>query len=163
MTIGFVNSLQVLYGTERGKQDIAKVEQFIAEQQQQYDSRRLELERQKEQFETQQRTLNPQTRVEMQRKIEEDDRALRRFQEDTQVEINRRREEILGTMSQQIQVIINDYAREQKLGMIFLRNESQLYVDPSLDLTQEIIRIYNERYPGNPSESSVSSSSPAQP
>jgi hypothetical protein len=31
--------------------------------------------------------------------------------------------------------------------VVFLRNEGQTYVDTTLDITQEVIRIYNERYP----------------
>ena len=145
--LGFIDSLQVLNGTEDGKKQIAEVEQFIADKQTEYDTRRVNLERQTEQFEAQQRTLNAQTRLEMQRKIEEDDRVLRRFQEDTQVEIERRRTAILADLSQQIQVIIDEFALEQQLAMIFLRDESQIYVDPALDFTQDIIRIYNQRYP----------------
>ncbi len=61
--IGFINSLQILNGTEDGKQQIAEVEQFIEDKQKEYDSRRLDLERQTEQFEAQQRTLNVQTRL----------------------------------------------------------------------------------------------------
>ena len=32
-------------------------------------------------------------------------------------------------------------------GAIFLRNEGQTYVDLLLDITQDVTRIYNERYP----------------
>ncbi len=145
--LGFIDSLQVLNGTDDGQEQIAEVEQFISDKQAEYDTRRVNLERQTEQFEAQQRTLNAQTRLEMQRKIEEDDRVLRRFQEDTQVEIERMRNLVLGRLSEQIQVVIDEFALEQQLGMIFLRDESQIYVDPALDFTQDIIRIYNQRYP----------------
>jgi len=161
--LGFIDSLQILNGTEDGKEQIAEVEKFIEDKQNEYDSRRLDLERQTEQFEAQQRTLNAQTRLEMQRKIEEDDRILRRFQEDTQVEIDRMRNAILASLSEQIQVVIDEFARDQQLGMIFMRDESQIYVDPALDFTQDIIRIYNQRYPVTEAESSANTTSPAQP
>lgn len=164
LKIGFINSLDVLYGTEEGKREITEVQAYLEEKQREYDSRRMELERLKEQFGTQQHTLNVQTRAEMQRTIEEDDRKLRRFQEDTQLEISRRRDEILARESEKIQIIINEYAKEKGFAAIFLRNESQIYVDPALDFTQEIIRIYNERYPVTALESSAAaSSSTAQP
>ena len=37
--LGFIDSLQVLYGTEDGIQQIAEVEQFIQDKQNEYDSR----------------------------------------------------------------------------------------------------------------------------
>ncbi len=153
LKIGFVDSLAVLYGTQEGQQEIARVEQFIEEKQKEYDSRLEELGKQQQQFQAQQRTLNPQTQAEMQRKLENEDRALRRFQEDIQLEMNTRREDLLGKVGEKIQGIINEYAQKQNFGAIFLRSEAQVYVAPSLDFTQEIIRLYNERYPVSEEES----------
>ena len=163
LKIGFVNSLGVLYGTQEGQQEIASVEQFIEEKQKEYDSRLEELGRQQQQFQAQQRTLNPQIQAEMQRKIEDDNRALRRFQEDSQAEISTRRDGVLGKVGEKVQAIINEYALEHKFGAIFMRSEAQVYVAPSLDFTQEIIRLYNERYPVSGGSSDSSGSSPAQP
>ncbi len=159
LKIGFVDSLAVLYGTQEGQQEIARVEQFIEEKQKEYDSRREELGKQQQQFQAQQRTLNPQTQAEMQRKLENEDRALRRFQEDIQLEMNTRREDLLGKVGEKIQGIINEYAQKQNFGAIFLRSEAQVYVAPSLDFTQEIIRLYNERYPVS-EEKSASTGAP---
>ena len=163
LKIGFVDSLAVLYGTQEGQQEIARVEQFMAEQQKEYDARLEELGKQRQQFQAQQRTLNPQTQTEMQRKMENEDRALRRFQEDIQVEMNTRRDDLLGKVGEKIQGIINEYAQKQNFGAIFLRSEAQVYVAPSLDFTQEIIRLYNERYPVSEGNSASTSSPPAQP
>ena len=159
LKIGFVDSLAVLYGTQEGQQEIARVEQFIEEKQKEYDSRREELGKQQQQFQAQQRTLNPQTQAEMQRNLENEDRALRRFQEDIQLEMNTRREDLLGKVGEKIQGIINEYAQKQSFGAIFLRSEAQVYVAPSLDFTQEIIRLYNERYPVS-EEKSASTGAP---
>ena len=153
LKIGFIDSLAVLYGTQEGQQEIARVEQFIEDRQKEYDSRVEELGKQQQQFQAQQRTLNPQTQAEMQRKLENEERELRRFQEDIQLEMNTRRDDLLGKVGEKIQGIINEYAQKQSFGAIFLRSEAQVYVAPSLDFTQEIIRVYNERYPvseGNP-------------
>ncbi len=159
LKIGFVDSLAVLYGTQEGQQEIARVEQFIVEMQKEYDVRVEELGKQQQQFQAQQRTLNAQTQAEMQRKLENEDRALRRFQEDSQAEISARRDDLLGKVGEKIQGIIDEYAQKQNFGAIFLRSEAQVYVALSLDFTQEIIRLYNERYPVS-EESSASTSSP---
>jgi len=163
LKIGFVDSLAVLYGTQEGQREIARVEQFIEEKQKEYDSRVEELGKQQQQFQAQQRTLNPQTQAEMQRKMENEDRALRRFQEDMQVEMNTRRDDLLGKVGEKIQGIINEYAQKQNFGAIFLRSEAQVYVAPSLDFTQEIIRLYNERYPVSEGNSASTGAPPAQP
>lgn len=147
LKIGFVNTLEVLYGTEEGKQQIGKIEQYMGDKQKEGDVKTSELEKLKEQFASQQRTLNPETRAEMQREIEERDRQLKRFQEDTQLDINRRRDELLGKMSEKIQGIIDEHASKNGFGAVFLRDQSQVYVSAALDITGEIIKIYNEKYP----------------
>ncbi len=158
LKIGFIDSLAVLYGTQEGQQEVARVEQFIEEKQKEYGSRLEELEKQQQQFQAQQRTLNPQTQAEMQRKLENEDRALRRFQEDSQAEISAKRDDVLGKVGEKIQGIIGEYARTQNFGAVFLRSETQVYVAPSLDFTQEIIRFYNERYPVSEGNSATTSS-----
>ena len=75
------------------------------------------------------------------------ERDLQRLQEDIELEYNQRRDELLARASEKIRVIINEYAKLNGFGAIFLRNEAQTYVDLSLDITQAVTRIYNERYP----------------
>ncbi|MDA2929863.1 OmpH family outer membrane protein [Acidobacteria bacterium AH-259-O06] len=145
--IGFINTLEVLNGTEEGKREIEKLNQFASEKQQQVVSQTTELQKLQEQYATQQRTLNPETRAEMERTIQDKDRKLKRLQEDIQLEYTQRRDELLGRMSEKIRVIINEYAPKNGYGVIFLRDQTQTYVEPSLDITQDIIKIYNEQNP----------------
>ena len=145
--IGFVNTLEVLYGTEEGKREIEKMNQFEAEKRQQIESQTAELQKLTDQFSNQQRTLNPETRAEMDRTIQERQRNLKRLQEDVQLEYDQRRDALLGGMSEKIQKIIRDYAPKNGFGVIFLRDQSQSFIDPKMEITQEIIRLYNEQYP----------------
>jgi len=145
--LGFVNTLEVLYGTEEGKIEIEKLNQFAAQKQQEITDSSAELEKLQGQYATQQRTLNPETRARMERDIQDRDLQLKRIQEDVQLDYNKIRDELLGRMSEKIQVIINEYAPENGYGAIFLRNETQTFVALSLDITQEIIKIYNEKHP----------------
>ena len=144
--IGFVDSLQVLYETQEGKREISKIQAFLEEKQKDFDSQRMGLDRLKQQFESEVRTLDRQTGMERQRTIEDKELQLTRFQEDTQGEIARRRDEALRTISEKVREILVEYGKEQKFGAIFLRGETQVYVDPALDFTSQIIRIYDQKY-----------------
>jgi outer membrane protein len=160
--IGFINTLQVLYGSEEGKVEIEKLNQFAAQKQQEIASDASELQKLQEQYASQQRTLNVETRSEMERSIQERDRRLKRLQEDIQLEYNQRRDKLLAKMSEKIREIINEYAPRNGYGVIFLRDQTQSYVDPGAEITQDIIRIYNERYPAAGQEGSESAQ-PAAP
>ena len=156
--IGFVDFGEVLYGTEEGKTQIAKIQRFVDGKQRQYESQRGELDKLREQFGTQQLTANAQAQAGMQRRIEQSERRLRRLEEDTRLAVDQRRNELLGKIGERVQAIIDQYASNSNFDAIFLRSETQVYVDPSLDYTQDIIQIYNEKHGG-----SSAAATPAQP
>lgn len=145
---GFIETLRIVYETEEGKAEIAKVQDFINKKQGEYDGKKGDLDKLSEQYQNQQRNLNPETRDEMEKTIQTKDKELKRFQEDTQAEIDRQRDGILGKLGQKVQSLIDDYARENGYAAIFVRAQAQAYVAPSLDITDEIIKRYNQKYPG---------------
>ncbi len=145
--IGFVNTLEVLYATEEGKRELEQLNQFASQKQQEIGTQSSDLQKLRDQYLTQQATLNASTRAQSERTIADKERDLQRLQEDIELEYNQRRDEMLAQASEKIQVIINEYAKLNGFGVVFLRNEGQTYVNLSLDITQEVIRIYNERYP----------------
>ena len=159
LKVGFVNSVEVLQGTDEGRQALTVLQQWTEDRRKELEQDKTELDRLREQFAAQERTLNPDTRTEMMRTIEDRDRRLRRKQEDSQLESEAKNRQMLEQIGTKIQTIINEYAQQNGYSVIFLRNEGQSYVDPSLDVTKELVAIYNQRHP----VASAQSSAPAQP
>ena len=159
LKVGFVNSVEVLQGTDEGRQALTVLQQWTEDRRKELEQDKTELDRLREQFAAQERTLNPDTRTEMMRTIEDRDRRLRRKQEDSQLESEAKNRQMLEQIGTKIQTIINEYAQQNGYSVIFLRNEGQSYVDPSLDVTKELVAIYNQRHPVASSQAST----PAQP
>lgn len=147
LKLGFVNSLGVLQGTDEGKQKLAQLEQWTEGRRKKLEQAKTELDKLKEQFAAQERTLNPDTKTEMVRTMEDRDRRLRREQEDSQIEAEAMNRKMLDQIGANIQKIIAEYAQENGFSVVFLRNETQAYVDPALDITSDLISIYNQRHP----------------
>jgi|SRR5690606_16821574 len=145
--IGFVDSREVLYGTAEGKQQIEALNSLRQEKQQEFDSRTEELQKLQEEYAAQQRTLNPEARAERERLIEQKQVQLKRFQEDAQAEIEQRQNEILQRMSERAQNVIDEFAEQNGYVAIFMRDQTQAYVAPSLDVTKQIIALYDQRHP----------------
>jgi len=161
--LGFIESLRVVYETDEGKNEISKVQEFINRKQGEYDAKKADLDKLSEQYQNQQRNLNPETRSEMEKTVTAKTTELKRFQEDTQAEIDRQRDAILGKLGQKIQTLIDDYARENGYAVIFVRGQEQTYVNASLDITDEIIKRYNQKYPAPKTTTPPASPPPAQP
>ncbi len=145
--IGFVNTVEVLTTTEDGKREVEELNQLAAQRQQEIATQSSELQKLQDQYLSQQATLNSVARAQSERTIADKERDLQRLREDIELELNQRQNEMLARASEKIQVIINEYAKLNGFGAIFLRNEGQTYVDLLLDITQDVISIYNERYP----------------
>ncbi len=145
--IGFLQFALVLEGTEEAKLEIGKVRVYMENKQKDYDTKRTELEELKRQYVSQELSLNEETKIEMQRTIQENERLLRRMQEDIQADINTRRDALFARLSSKIQIVLNDFAQTNNYGAVLFVDSLQGYFDPSLDVTQEIIRRYNEANP----------------
>jgi len=146
LKIGFVNSNEVLMGTVEGRNGLESMEQLRGQKAQEFENLNRELQDLQTDFQAKQRTLNPQALTQMERNIQQKQRELQRFQEDAQAELNQRQNELLQGISDKVQVVIDDYAQQNSYAVIFMRDQTQAYVSPSLDVTQEIVRLYNEKY-----------------
>jgi Skp family chaperone for outer membrane proteins len=164
LKIGFVNSYDVLYGTEEGKQVLDRLNKLMNDKQQQFDTQKAELDKLSADLEQKRMNLNVETRNEMERTVQEKQRGLTRFQEDAQAEITRQRDEYLEGISEKASKIIEDYAQKNEFGAVFLRDQQQAYVATALDITPEIIKAYNAAHPvaGAPAATS-STTPPTQP
>ncbi len=145
--MGFVDSLAVLQGTQEGKVGIGEIDKFIEAKKKELQTFQLKVDGLKSKLTEQARVLSSDAATQMQGEITQGETTLRRNTEDSQAEVGKRRDALLGKMSSKIQLIIKDYAEKNNYSVIFLREQNQPYVAPDLDITQEIVRIYNEQNP----------------
>ncbi len=154
--IAFVNTTAVLQNCEEGKKELAALDQFITEQRKNLEQMQQELSELRGQYDRQYRLLNPDTAAEMQRAISAKERDLTRAQEDAQMATERRRDEVLTKMGEKIQAVIEEYARANGIGAVFLLTPGLPYYSEELDITADIIRAYNQKHPvttgGQPQE-----------
>lgn len=148
--IGFVNSQGVFYGTVEGKKALAELEQYMTQQREAFEARNNELSKLQEEYMTQQRTLDAAAVATAERTIQEKEVDLRRFREDAQADFAARQTQVQQGILGKIQVLIQEYAQEKSFDAIFTRDQNQIYVAASLDVTDAIILLYNQRYPGEP-------------
>jgi len=59
-----------------------------------------------------------------------------------------RRQTLLKELGGKLQELINKYATDNQLAVVFIINPDQLaYLSPSVDITDALIKLYNDRYP----------------
>lgn len=154
--VGFVESSRVLYETEEGKAGVQKLNQFTTEKQKQYEQMGESLARLQQQLNSQPITAGDDESARLQAEIEQKQVEMKRFQEDTQASFNKQQSELLQQISNKVGKLIEDFAKQNGYSAIFMRDESQAYVAPALNVTAEIVKLYNERFP-------IASADSAQP
>ncbi len=146
--IGFVNSQEILFRTNEGSEGLQQLETYMTQKRAEFDAKNKELADLQQELQTKRPTLSPEAASELQRKIDQKQVELRRFQEDLQADLNDRQNGLLERISQKVQQVIQEYAQQNGYDIVFVRDQTQAYVAPQLDVTQDIIKLYNERFPG---------------
>lgn len=146
--IGFVNSQEVLYRTNEGSQGLQQLEAYMTQKRTEFDGKQRELADLQQEFQTKRPTLAVDAAADMQRRINQKQVELQRYQEDIQTDLNDRQNGLLEAISQKVQQVIEEYAQKNGLDAVFIRDQSQAYVAPALDVTADIIQLYNQKFPG---------------
>jgi len=147
LKIGFVDSTQVLQGTDEGKNVMGELDQLQKNKVTQLEGKQAELQDLQTRLQTGRSSMNGDAVAQLEGQIAQKQRELQRFQEDAQAELTQRQNALLQQMSAKVQTIIDQYAKDNSLAAIFMKDPSQAYVDETLDVTQDIIRLYNEKHP----------------
>lgn len=145
--IGFVNSLEILQGCAEGKAEIAKVDAFARSQEEELQTVSQELSTLRTNYQREVNTLNPATAAEMEASIREKDKQLRRMTEDAEARLEEMRADLFTKMGEKIRAVISQYAVDNGYDIIFLESPGLPYHAEALDLTEEIIKVYDVANP----------------
>ena len=122
-----------------------------------YNPRRTELEKKQaglqalqQQMRTGGATMSAAAKEKLTRQIDDTSKSLQRESEDFDAEVQEQEGKIMNDLGQKIMGIIGKYTTQHAIAMLVDVSNPQgpvLWADPSLDITTEIIKQYDEAYP----------------
>ena len=143
--IAWINLQMAVFTCDEGKREMGEVQKFVDAKNAELDQLKKESDNLKNQLSVQGPKLTDEARSDLEDQIEAKDTALQRFQQDTQKEIDNRRSRATSYIVKRMQPVIEKYSKEKGLSAIQVLNESRdAWVDPSLDVTRDIIKAYND-------------------
>src|SRR5271163_1385685 len=166
--VGVVDVRQAIVATAEGKQ-------ASAELQSQFAARQSELEGFNKQIsEIRQRLqqgdkLSPEEQQRLQRQGEVLTRQLQRKQDEYQEDVNAAQADVVDKIGRKMIDVLDRYSRENGFVIVFdssAQNSPVLYKSTQIDVTQDIIRLYDQAYPvksGTPAATRPAASKPAAP
>jgi outer membrane protein len=143
--IGFVDIQRVLARSASGVAAREQLEREKATMQKQVDTQRVELEKMRDDLEKKGQPLSPEARRERQDALERKVRETRRLVDDLQGTLQKKEEQLLGKVLSEVSGLIQKVGKDKGYYMVLERQRSSiLYATAEADLTDEIIRAYDE-------------------
>ncbi|MFT3917252.1 MAG: OmpH family outer membrane protein [Anaeromyxobacteraceae bacterium] len=144
--LGYVDLQRALNEVDEGKAAKALLKRDFEEKQKQLDGRKAEFEKLNAEFEKQQQVLSEGAKrdkaTDLQRRMVE----LQRIYQQLQGDLANREQEMTGGIYAKMRVIVKEIAEADGFAMV-IEDRSLVYAQPSLDLTNELIRKYNGKHP----------------
>ena len=148
--IAWMNLQQAVFTCDEGKKEMGDVQKFVDAKNAELEDIRKQSDNLKNQRSVQGSKLTEEALADLDDQIDAKDTALQRFQQDTQKEIDGRRTRVTNYIVKRMQPVVEKYSKEKGLGAVLIFNESRdAYVDPSLNVTEDIIKAYNQMYPAS--------------
>ncbi len=143
--IAFVDIQRVLVRSQAGMAAREQLEKEKAQMQREIDTRRQEMDKLRDDLEKKGSLLTPEARREREESLERKRRDATRLADDFQRDLARKEQQLLVRVQQDLVLIIERLGKQKGYYMIVeRRGAGVLYATPEADLTDELIRAYDQ-------------------
>jgi outer membrane protein len=150
LKVGVINVQVAITSTSEGKQAAAELQSQFAPRQTELDGLRRQIEDIQTRLRTGASTLSDDEKARLAREGDQMTRTFQRKQQDSQDDFNEAQREIVDRIGRKMIDVLDKYSKENSYGVIFdtsAQNTPVVYAANQIDVTQEIIRLYDQNYP----------------
>ena len=141
--IGSVDIQKVLLMSDAGKEAKEQLSQKAAKYEADKNSKEEELKRLKGELEKQGLVLSETARGAKERDYQQRLKEYQRFLKDAQEDLQAKNDEFTSKIVDEIVKVSQAYGRQNGYTAIFVKSETMVYLDPSADLTEEVLKTFN--------------------
>ena len=146
-----LNYSTVIRESSEGKRLFAEFEKMVAAKRTEFQQKTNEISTLQQQLVEQSASLNPDAQRALTKNIDSKNTQLKRDQEDAQKEFNERQQEIVRQIAIQLRPVVEKYAQDQKISLIVNFSQEVFFVNPAIEITQEIIEQFDNSASGSTS------------
>ena len=169
--VGIINTQLAIISTAEGKKAAEELQTQYAPKRSELEKMQKEIQELQNQLRVQERTLSPEAAADLRRQVDTKTKEFNRQGEDTQEEFQKKESELVNRIGQKMLRVIDRYAQDNGYVVILDVSSPQtpvLYAATSVDITGDIVKLYDVTYKveapaaGMPSASKATAR-PAQP
>jgi outer membrane protein len=148
--VGVINIQAAITGTGEGRQAAQELQSQFAPRQSELDNLRKQGEDLQVRMRTTSNTLSDEEKARLAREAEQLQRTYQRKTQDTQDDFNEAQQEVINRIGRRMMDILDKYARDNGYSLILDTSSQQtpvIFAAPATDVTQDIIRLYDQAHP----------------
>lgn len=162
MKFGTLNVRQAIVTTAEGKQASAQLQSQFASQQNDLQNMQKQIQDLQNRVTNSHGTLSDDEQARLQRQGELMTRQFQRKQDDLNEAVNAAQSDVIDTIGRKMLDVLDRYSRENGYTVVFdtsAQGSPVVYGSSQIDITQEIVRLYDQAYPVKGGSTSAPSSS----
>jgi outer membrane protein len=158
-----INIQGAIVSTKDGQKAAAELNAKTAPKKKELEQKQNEINGLQDQLNKGSNTLSETAKNDLYKNIEAKKKTLQREVEDAQADLEADQNKLLQSLGQKILAVIEKYARDNSITMVVDVSSPQtpvLYASPSIDITKEIIELYDKNAASGASAPATTTSKP---
>ncbi|HOI14737.1 MAG TPA: OmpH family outer membrane protein [Geobacteraceae bacterium] len=141
--LGYVDIQKVLNLSNAGKDAKNQLTVKVKKYQEEINRKQEEMKKQKDVLEKQGQLLSESAKSSKEKEYQQSLKDLQRLQKDAQDDLQAKDEELTRKILTDIEKVVQEYGRKNSFTFIFIRNDSMIFADDKVDLTDQILALVN--------------------
>jgi outer membrane protein len=162
--VGVIQVQAALTGTKDGQKAVAEFQSKMAPRQKDMERKRTEIQELQDKLSKGGNAMAQQAKDDLSRTIDAKTKSFNRDMEDTQAELQAEERKMLEELSGKMQVVIEKYAQANAYTVLLdvsNQNTNVIWISTAIDVTKDIIDLYDKMNPSGPGTGAKPTSMPA--
>ena len=146
LKVGYVDTQRALSEVEEARAAKARLQSSVNAKQKELEKEQDALRKEKDTLDKQLGTMNEEAKRAKATEFQEKYLALMQKLERSKAELAESEQRELAPILNRLQQVIAQVAQREGLTLVLDKNSGLLYAPPSLELTNEVVRLYNDQF-----------------
>jgi outer membrane protein len=139
----YIDMQRALNTSESGKEAKEQLAARVKKYQDEINGKQEEIKKLKDDLEKQGMLLSESARAAKEKDYQQRLKEFQRFTKDAQDELQGKDEEFTRKILEGMEKVIQDFGRKNGYTFIFVKNEGMLFVNDKVDVTEEVLKLFN--------------------
>jgi outer membrane protein len=149
--VAIIHVQQAILQTKDGQKAQSELQTRFNPKKQALEKKQADIQSLQDQLKKASATMSEDAKNKLMRDIDSGQKGLQRDSEDFDADVQQEEGKIMNTLGQQMMDVIIKYATQNGFAMVVDISNPQnpvLWADPAVDITNEIIKLYDQAHPG---------------